>query len=138
MALLFGVAFMSCAAIALVSIPKLIARVYTSDPAVIGAGATLLMIAAIFQLFDALQVVAAGALRGAGNTHTAMLAHLLGYWVVGMPLAVLLCFKFGWGAVGFWTGFCVALISIGCILLASWQRAINLLTRLPLPVTAGS
>jgi MATE family multidrug resistance protein len=138
MALLFGVVFMACAAVALVSIPKLIARIYTSDPVVIGAGATLLMIAAIFQLFDALQVVAAGALRGAGNTSTPMLAHLLGYWVVGMPLAIVLCFQFGWGAVGFWTGFCVALISIGCILLASWQRLISRLTRLPLPATAGS
>jgi MATE family multidrug resistance protein len=88
-------------------------------------GATLLMIAAVFQLFDALQTVATGALRGAGNTHTPMLAHLLGYWIIGMPLGALLCFKFGFGAIGFWMGLCLALILIGIALLLVWHRTVN-------------
>ena len=80
------------------------------------------MVAAVFQLFDGVQVVATGALRGAGNTHTPMMANLLGYWLVGIPLGSLLSFKFGWGARGFWIGLCVALVIIGSCLLAVWSR----------------
>ena len=55
-------------------------------------GAVLLRIAAFFELFDGLQVVATGALRGLGDTRSPMLAHLIGYWVVGLPVVYLLCF----------------------------------------------
>ena len=122
MALWLGAVFMSCTAIALFSVPRLIARVYSPDPMVIRTGAALLMVAAVFQLFDGVQVVATGALRGAGNTHTPMMANLLGYWLVGIPLGSLLSFKFGWGARGFWIGLCVALVIIGSCLLAVWSR----------------
>ena len=125
MALCLGAVFMSCTAITLFSVPRLIARIYSPEPMVIRTGATLLMVAAIFQLFDGLQVVATGALRGAGNTHTPMMAHLLGYWLVGIPLGSLLSFKFGWGAAGFWIGLCVALVIIGSVLLAAWSRLIT-------------
>lgn len=128
MALLFGAIFMSCSALALFLFPRAIARIYSPRPQVIGMGATLLMVAAVFQLFDGLQTVATGALRGAGNTRTPMLAHLLGYWIIGMPLGAVLCFKFGFGAVGFWTGLCVALILIGIMLLVVWQRTVTTLT----------
>jgi multidrug resistance protein, MATE family len=124
MAILFGAIFMSCSAVALFLFPQAIARIYSPQPQVIRMGATLLMVAAVFQLFDGLQTVATGALRGAGNTRTPMLAHLLGYWVIGMPLGALLCFKFGLGAVGFWTGLCVALILIGIALLAVWHKTV--------------
>jgi len=60
--------------------PRWIVRIYTQDAAVIAGGAVLLRIAALFQLFDGLQVVATGALRGLGDTRTPMLAHLAGYW----------------------------------------------------------
>lgn len=124
MALLFGAIFMSCSALALFLFPRTIARIYSPQPQVISMGATLLMVAAVFQLFDGLQTVATGALRGAGNTRTPMLAHLFGYWIIGMPLGAVLCFKFGFGAVGFWTGLCVALILIGIMLLLVWQRTV--------------
>ena len=80
------------------------------------------MVAGVFQLFDGLQVVIAGVLRGAGNTRTPMLVHLLGYWMIGVPLGATLCFKTGWGATGFWIGLCVALILIGSILVFAWMR----------------
>jgi multidrug resistance protein, MATE family len=128
MALLFGTAFMSCAAVLIFLFPYAIARIYSPQPDVIQMGATLLMVVSGFQLFDGMQVVATGALRGAGNTRTPMLAHLFGYWVIGMPVGALLCFKFHWGAVGFWMGLCIALILIGSILLGVWRRLMRNLT----------
>lgn len=128
MAILFGVAFMSCSALVLISFPGAIARIYSSQPEVIRAGTSLLIVAGVFQLFDGLQVVIAGALRGAGNTRTPMLVHLLGYWMIGVPLGATLCFKAGWGATGFWIGLCLALILIGSILVLAWMRLIKQLS----------
>ena len=51
-----------------------------------------------------------------------MLVHLLGYWIVGIPLGALLCFKSGWGVTGYWIGLCVGLVLIGTILVFSWVR----------------
>jgi MATE family multidrug resistance protein len=124
-ALLFGVSFMSCCGLALFFFGRPIARVYTPEMAVVRVGAALLIVAAVFQLFDGLQVVATGALRGAGNTRTPMLANLIGYWIIGLPLGAYLCFKLEYGAVGMWAGLCLALVLIGTVLLAVWQRTIR-------------
>jgi MATE family multidrug resistance protein len=122
MAILLGAGFMSFAGIALVSVPRLIARAFTPDPAVIAAGATLLVIAAAFQLFDGLQTVATGALRGAGDTRTPMIANLVAYWLVGLPIAWWLGFRLRWGASGLWIGLCAGLMLLGTALLIAWQK----------------
>ncbi len=125
MALFFAACFMSCSGLALFLFARPIARIYTPEIAVVRAGATLLVVAAVFQLFDGLQVVATGALRGAGDTRVAMFANLIGYWLLGLPLGALLCFKLKLGAVGMWVGLCLALIVIGIALLAVWNRVIK-------------
>ncbi|MDQ6704971.1 MAG: MATE family efflux transporter, partial [Acidobacteriota bacterium] len=116
-ALLLGAGFMSLAALTFLIVPRPIARVFTTDPAVIKMGAALLMVAAVFELFDGIQTVVTGALRGAGDTRTAMICHLLCYWILGLPLGYFLAFRRGWGALGLWAGLCAALIAIGLILL---------------------
>jgi MATE family multidrug resistance protein len=121
-ALLLSAVFMSCAALIFLLFPAYVVRAFTPDPEVIRTGASLLMVAAFFQLFDGLQSVATGALRGAGDTKTPMVCHLIGYWGIGLPLGYLLCFRRGWGATGLWAGLCVALILIGTALLAAWRR----------------
>jgi MATE family multidrug resistance protein len=121
-ALLLGAGFMGAAGLALAFIPRWIARLYTGEAAVIAAGAALLRIAALFEIFDGLQVVATGALRGLGDTRTPALAHLAGYWLLGMPIAWTLCFTYAWGVTGIWIGLTAALIAIGLVLLAAWHR----------------
>jgi len=121
-AILLGALFMGGAGVALGITPRWIVRLYTPERGVIATGAVLLRIAAFFQLFDGLQTVSTGALRGLGDTRTPMLAHLAGYWVVGLPVAYLLCFRAGWGAAGIWAGLSAALILIGSALVAAWHR----------------
>src|SRR5580700_7237590 len=121
-AMLLGTAFMGCMAIAFLLVPREIVRVYTPDQALIPVASKLLFVAAFFQLFDGMQTVATGALRGAGDTRTPMLCHLCFYWLVGLPLGALLCFHWGWGAPGMWAGLSVALILIGSALLYFWRR----------------
>src|SRR5215472_8445844 len=128
-ALLFGACFMSCSGLLLFSFSRPIARIYTPEADVVKTGATLLIVAPIFQLFDGLQVVATGALRGAGNTGTPVTANLIGYWAMGLPLGALLCFRWRMGAVGMWAGLCLALIIIGSSLLLVWSRQIRELLR---------
>jgi multidrug resistance protein, MATE family len=121
-ALLLGVGFMTCSGLVFVSAPKFIARLFSPDPRVIQVGATLLLVAAAFQLFDGLQTVATGALRGTGETRTPMLANLVAYWFIGLPVGYVLCFRLGWGALGIWIGLCVGLMIIGSGLLIAWHR----------------
>jgi len=121
-AILLGTGFMSCSGLLFVSSSRSIARLFSPDPAVIRVGAMLLLEAAAFQLFDGLQAVATGALRGAGDTKTPMLANFVAYWLIGIPLSCLLCFRLGWGALGIWIGLCIGLVLIGSALLVVWHR----------------
>ncbi len=120
-AIMLGAAFMTCSGLVFVSIPTLIAHLFSPDPAVIRTGARLLLVAAAFQLFDGVQTVATGALRGAGDTKTPMLANFVAYWLIGLPVGYFLCFKVGWGALGIWIGLCGGLMLIGSALLFTWH-----------------
>jgi len=124
-AILYGEAFMFCSGCCLFLFRHGIARMYTPEADVISAGAALLMVAAVFQLFDGMQVVATGALRGTGNTRTAMLANLIAYWVIGLPLGAWLCFRLKLGAVGMWMGLCLSLMIIGVALAVVWRNTIR-------------
>ena len=126
-AMALGATFMTGAGVVLLTAPAYVARAFTTDRAVIRTAISLLAVAAAFQLFDGLQTVATGALRGAGDTRTPMICHLLLYWLLGLPLGYVLCFVVGWGAVGLWTGLCVALILIGSVLLAVWMRKVHVM-----------
>jgi multidrug resistance protein, MATE family len=121
-AIFLGAAFMTCASAALLIFPHAIARMYTPATDVIRATTFLLAAGAAFQLFDGIQTVATGALRGAGDTRTPMLCHLIAYWIIGLPLGYWLCFSLNWGAFGLWAGLSLALILIGVVLLATWRR----------------
>jgi len=127
-AVLLGGLFMGSAGLSLWLVPRPIVVLFSGDPAVIAAGIVLLQIAAVFQLFDGFQVVTTGALRGLGDTRTPMLAHLAGYWVIGLPISYVLGFRFGWGARGIWTGLSTALVLIGAGLMLVWRARVRTLT----------
>jgi MATE family multidrug resistance protein len=120
--ILCSVFFMSIAAAVFLLAPIPILHVYTHDAGVIHTGVQLLGLAAAFQIFDGVQAVATGSLRGLGETRLPMLANLLGYWVFGLPLGYLLCFRLHWGVEGLWMGLTTALIVISVIVLTKWSR----------------
>lgn len=107
-------------ALAFIVFPRQIARVYTHDQRVISFSVSLFAIAALFQLFDGLQTVATGALRGAGNTRAALAWNLVCYWAIALPLGCWLGYQKHWGAIGFWDALCLALILIAGGLTAKW------------------
>jgi multidrug resistance protein, MATE family len=124
-AIVLGASFMSTMSIALLVFPRYIARFYTANETVIHSATILLMAGAAFQLFDGIQTVATGALRGTGDTRTPMLCHFSAYWLMGLPLGAYLCFRQHWGALGLWIGLSLSLILIGILLLAFWRRRVR-------------
>ena len=120
-AILLGVSFMSLSMLTLFAIPETIISWFTKDEAVLAVGVTLLYVAALFQLFDGMQVVATGALRGIGDTRTPMAISAVGYWMLGLPIGYYLCFRLGYGAAGLWVGMAVGLLIVGVVLLWVWS-----------------
>jgi len=122
LALGLGTSFMLLAAVAFVLWPKPLIELYTRDARVLAVGPALLGIVAAFEIFDGIQTVSTGALRGLGETRAPMLANLVGYWVLGLPLGFFLCFGLHLGIYGLWIGLTVALVVIALAVLARWRR----------------
>ena len=122
LALALGTGFMLLAALAFLLAPVPLIALYTRDPQVLAVGPSLLGLAAAFQIFDGIQTVSTGALRGLGETRWPMFANFAGYWLFGLPLGLTLCFIFHWGIYGLWIGLTVALIVIALALLLRWRR----------------
>jgi MATE family multidrug resistance protein len=135
-AILLGAAFMGCASAALLIFPRAIALIYTPDESIIHSTRMLLAAGAAFQLFDGIQTVATGALRGTGDTRTPMLCHFFAYWILGLPLGAWLCFERHWGAIGLWSGLSLALILIGVVLLLVWRAKVRSLAGAPQELAA--
>jgi multidrug resistance protein, MATE family len=117
-----GAGAMACFSAILLALPYTIAHSFTEDPAVIAATIPLLLVAAIFQFFDGLQITATGALRGAGNTHAGLIVQIFGYWIIGLPIGYLIAFRHHRGAVGLWLGLCAGLIVAGVALTTIWRH----------------
>ena len=122
LALGLGTSFMLLAAVVFLSAPGPLIALYTRDPRVMAVGAKLLWVAAAFQIFDGVQTVSTGALRGLGETRIPMFANLVGYWILGLPLGFTLCFALHWGIYGLWIGLTLALIVIASTLIVRWRR----------------
>jgi multidrug resistance protein, MATE family len=126
-ALAMGVTFMAAAAVVLWTVPRLIIAVYidTSDPAnreTVEIALRLMIVAALFQIFDGIQTVAAGALRGYKDAAVPMLYAAIGYWGIGFVGGCLLAFPGGLGPVGLWWGLALGLAVVAALLTARLQR----------------
>jgi MATE family multidrug resistance protein len=106
-------------------VPRQLICLFTSDANVLSVGTSLLLLAAIFQLFDGIQGVITGTLRGIGDTRTPMVVNLIAHWLVGLPTGYLLCFVVGWGVYGLWVGLSLGLIVTGVILFWVWTVKIK-------------
>ncbi|WP_342078532.1 MATE family efflux transporter [Yoonia sp. SS1-5] len=95
----------------------------------LGIGAALVMVAALFQIVDAAQVMALGLLRGVQDTTMPMLMATLSYWVVGLPASYVFAFVLGLGAVGLWLGLVVGLALAAILLMwRFWGRSAHIQT----------
>jgi multidrug resistance protein, MATE family len=137
-AIVLGCVFMLCAALAFVLIPNPILRIYSLDPQLIRTGTGLLAIAALFQLFDGIQTISTGALRGLGETRGPMVINLIGYWLFGLPIGYALCFYLNRGIYGLWWGLTLALIAIALSLLWLWHRESSRIAERTPDLTAGT
>ena len=124
-ALGIGTGVMLLAALAFVIGPRAILSIFTDDRGVIATGVLLLGVAAVFQLFDGLQVIGTGVLRGLGDTRSPMLVNLLSHWAIGLPIGYVLCFGLDRGVVGMWIGLSTGLIVAGLMLLWAWSRRVS-------------
>jgi multidrug resistance protein, MATE family len=120
-ALGLGVTFMAAAAIILLSVPRAIVGVYLdvdapANQGVVGIAMRLIVVAALFQIFDGTQTVAAGALRGYKDTAVPMLVAGIGYWGIGFAGGWWLAFPLGYGAVGLWWGLALGLAVVATLL----------------------
>lgn len=121
-AFLGGAAVMSVGALLFILFPEPIARLLTDEPAVIAATLPLFFVAGVFQLSDGVQAVGAGVLRGAADTKFAFLANVVGHWLIGFPVALLLGFGLEMGIVGLWWGFVAGLTVVAILLLIRFHR----------------
>ncbi len=118
-----GLAVMSVCALGFVTAGAEIAGIYSSEADVIAATVPLLLIAAVFQLSDGTQAIAAGALRGLGRTRATFVANVIGHYVIGLAVTILLTFHFHLGAPGLWWGLSVGLTATAIFLVGWFARA---------------
>ncbi|WP_046244715.1 MATE family efflux transporter [Hymenobacter terrenus] len=118
--LTFG--FMGAMGLLLVLTRHVVPYIYITDPQVVAQASTLLLIAALFQVSDGLQVVGLGTLRGLEDVKVPSVVALLAYWAVALPLGYFLGFKLHLGAPGVWTGLLVGLSIVAGVLLVRFRR----------------
>ena len=118
-ALLMGGGVMAFAAIGFIAFRDVLPRFYLEDAAVVGLAASLLPIAGAFQIADGVQVVGGGLMRGMGRPKAGAIVNLLGFYVIGLPLAWYLAFPAKLGVVGIWWGLAAGLGGVA-VMLTVW------------------
>lgn len=113
---------MTVFALGYLAFPRALLACFTRDPAVVEVGVKILLVVALFQIADGTQVSTTGALRGLGNTRAPMLANLIGHYPFGLTTGLILCFGFGYGVVGLWSGLACGLLSVALMLVRAWWK----------------
>jgi multidrug resistance protein, MATE family len=126
-ALALGASFMVCTALLMWTMPHALVGLFVAVDApgnarVVELAVAFLGLAALFQVFDGVQAIAIGALRGLKDTRVPAILAAVGYWLVGFPVGILLAFKAGWGGVGIWWGLAIGLAVVALLMLARFAR----------------
>ncbi len=121
-AVLLGAGIMAACAAVYVSGGKAMARVFTDDAEVAALAGTLVCIAGVYQISDAIQSVSLGALRGLLDNRVPMIANAICYWGLSLPTVWLLTFRCGWGATGVWMGYLPWMVATGLFFLWRFLR----------------
>lgn len=114
-------------ALAFLTVPELMLRIFTSDPEVLRLGRPLVQLGAVFQIFDAFGIVSEGSLRGAGDTRWPLAVHTVLAWALFLPLAYLFGVTFGGGLTGAWLGATIYVTALSLAFVwrfqsGAWQR----------------
>lgn len=123
--LLVGAGSMAIMAAVFLTLPRFLAGLYTADMGVVTLAAALIPLAGVFQVFDGLQVVAIGVLRGMADTRTPFVINVIGYWLVGMPVGAALAYGLGQGVVGLWWGLVLGLGAVAIVLVIRLRAALK-------------
>lgn len=126
------IAFMSLTALIFVFSNNYLPYIYTNDLKVIGIAAKLLLLAALFQLFDGTQVVGLGVLRGLGDVNMPTFITFLSYWIIGIPVGYVLGFQLGLGVDGIWYGLTFGLLAASILLFIRFQNRTKKLLENPI------
>lgn len=111
--ILMSVSFMSLCSVLLALYPSQILGLFTKENSVITVALPIIFVTAMYQVFDGFQAVMGGVLKGFKMTKAASLCVFSGYWLVGMPVAYLLVYKYSMSLKGYWIALAVSLCSIG-------------------------
>jgi MATE family multidrug resistance protein len=130
-AIMCGTGFMVLTAAVMLFAPRLVLSIYVdtdapANAALMAFAVQFMTVAAAFQLFDGLQAVAAGALRGLQDTRVPMWSALFGYWVPGGGTAIVLGFFTPLEGLGVWIGLAVGLVVVALLMLQRWSRRARL------------
>ena len=120
-AVILGASVMTVSATTFVLFRNWIPTLYSPDLLVCSLAASIFPIAAAFQLFDGIQVVGGGVLRGMGSTRPAAFFNLIGYYALALPLAAWMTFGLGMGLAGLWWGLAIGLATVASMLMV-WIR----------------
>ncbi|SOC02319.1 MATE family efflux transporter [Rhodobacter maris] len=135
-ALILSLVFAALTIIVFLGMPHRLVSLFIDNsdpmaPAILAFGARLLAVAALFQLFDAAQVMALGLLRGVHDTRVPMVVATISYWLIGVPTSYVLAFPLGLGGVGLWLGLVLGLACVGVTLILRFWRGPWLVTGTP-------
>jgi MATE family multidrug resistance protein len=126
-AFVLAISFMVCTALLMLAIPTILIGGFIdlaapANQSVVALAVSFLALAALFQIFDGAQAVGIGMLRGLQDTTVPMIYAAVGYWLVGMPVGVVLGFWFGLEGSGIWLGLSAGLAVVSVLVLARWLR----------------
>lgn len=117
-----GAGFMTVSALMYALLPRQLATLMGAPAEVLPLVVPLLMVCAVFQISDGIQGVGAGVLRGAGETRFTFYANMVGHYLVGLPVALVLGFGLKLGVVGIWWGLCAGLTAVALALFWRFER----------------